>query len=199
MKQIGSQLHWTWEPGNGGKFASTNRPIAGATHDKELPVLRILRVLLRCRDLLAAARRTYHPEQLLDIPAALEEVITEENAGRIKAATLIEVANGPVSSAADPILEENGVFVIPDILANAGGVTVSYFEWVQNKAGYYWSEREVQDKLQEKMSHEYWEVHERSQQKNIDMRTAAYAHALSRIGKAITAQGTKDFFHESDS
>lgn len=133
------------------------------------------------------------------IPAALEEVITEENADRIKAATLIEVANGPVSSAADPILEENGVFVIPDILANAGGVTVSYFEWVQNKAGYYWSEREVQDKLQEKMSHEYWEVHERSQQKNIDMRTAAYAHALSRIGKAITAQGTKDFFHDSDS
>ena len=133
------------------------------------------------------------------IPAALEEVITTDNADRVRAATLVEVANGPVSSGADPILEKNGVFVIPDILANAGGVTVSYFEWVQNKAGYYWSEREVHDKLQEKMTHEYWEVHELSQQKDIDMRTAAYAHALSRIGKAITAQGTKDFFHDSSS
>ena len=133
------------------------------------------------------------------IPAALEDVITSENADRVKADTLVEVANGPVSSGADPILRENGVFVIPDILANAGGVTVSYFEWVQNKAGYYWSETEIHDKLRERMSTEYQKVYGLSEQAKIDMRTAAYAHALSRIGKALTAQGTKDYFHQEDS
>ncbi|MCB1065278.1 MAG: glutamate dehydrogenase, partial [Verrucomicrobiae bacterium] len=128
------------------------------------------------------------------IPAALEDVITEKNAPKIKAETLVEVANGPVTSAADPILKENGVFVIPDILANAGGVTVSYFEWVQNKAGYYWTEKEVHDRLEERMSKEYWAIFELTEKHDIDMRTAAYAHALSRIGKALTAQGTKDYF-----
>lgn len=130
------------------------------------------------------------------IPAALEDVITEDNAGDVQAETLVEVANGPVTSAADSILQENGVFVIPDILANAGGVTVSYFEWVQNKAGYYWSEKEIHERLEERMATEYWAIQELTDRHDIDMRTAAYAHALSRIGKALTAQGTKDYFHK---
>jgi len=128
------------------------------------------------------------------IPAALEEVITAENAPRIRAETIVEVANGPVSSAADPSLVENGIFVIPDILANAGGVTVSYFEWVQNKAGLYWTEEEVNTRLHERMSREYGNVYELTQRHDIDMRTAAYVHALSRIGKALTAQGTEEYF-----
>lgn len=128
------------------------------------------------------------------IPAALEDVITLENAPRIQAETIVEVANGPVSSGADPILDEKGIFVIPDILANAGGVTVSYFEWVQNKAGLYWTEEEVNERLQERMCREYWNVYELTQRHEIDMRTAAYVHALSRIGKALTAQGTEEYF-----
>ncbi len=128
------------------------------------------------------------------IPAALENVITVENADRIKAHTLVEVANGPVTTQASPILRRNDVYVIPDILANAGGVTVSYFEWVQNKAGFYWSEEEVNQRLHEKMRTEFHNVYDLSQIHDIDMRTAAYVLALKRIGEALTSQGTKDYF-----
>lgn len=128
------------------------------------------------------------------IPAAIESVITARNAPRIRAATLVEVANGPVTPDADSILRENGVFVIPDILANAGGVTVSYFEWVQNRTGLYWTEEEVHDRLRERISREYWKIDELMQRHDLDMRTAAYVHALSRIGNALTAQGTEEYF-----
>jgi glutamate dehydrogenase (NADP+) len=128
------------------------------------------------------------------IPAALENVITEENAARIKAETIVEVANGPVEGAADPILLENNIFVIPDILANAGGVTVSYFEWVQNKAGYYWSEEKVNTRLHEIMRREYLAVDQVRQSCDVDPRTAAYIHGLTRIGEALTAHGTKEYF-----
>lgn len=128
------------------------------------------------------------------IPAALEDVITEENANRIRARTLVEVANGPVTGSASKTLVDKGVFLIPDILANAGGVTVSYFEWVQNKAGFYWTEKEVQERLRDRMREEYHQVHSLSREHGIDMRTAAYVHALSRIGKALTAQGTEEYF-----
>lgn len=128
------------------------------------------------------------------IPAALENVITSANAEKIKARTLVEVANGPVSTDASPILRKNDVYVIPDILANAGGVTVSYFEWVQNKAGFYWTEDEVNQRLLEKMRTEFHNVYDLSQIHDIDMRTAAYVLALKRIGAALTAQGTKDYF-----
>ncbi len=131
------------------------------------------------------------------VPAALECVITSENASRIKARTILEVANGPVESAADPVLREHGVFVIPDILANAGGVTVSYFEWVQNKAGYYWTEEEVHAKLHLIMTREYRAVSELAEIHDVDMRTAAYIHALTRIGEAITAHGTKEYFRNN--
>jgi glutamate dehydrogenase (NADP+) len=128
------------------------------------------------------------------IPAALENQITEENAARIKATVIAEVANGPTTSRADPILVEKGALVIPDILANAGGVTVSYFEWTQNQAGYYWSLEDVQERLQKTMSREFNAVYDRMNNGEIDMRTAAYAHALSRLGAAIECQGTHRFF-----
>ena len=128
------------------------------------------------------------------IPAALENVIREDNAARIKASIIVEVANGPVTSKADPILNKNNILVIPDILANAGGVTVSYFEWVQNKNGYYWPLKEVHEKLHTIMSREFNCVYELMLENKITMRTAAYAHALNRLGDAIHAQGTQSYF-----
>ncbi len=128
------------------------------------------------------------------IPAALENVITGENAGRVKAPVIVEIANGPTTSDGDPVLNEAKKLVVPDILANAGGVTVSYFEWVQNKQGYYWTEQEVHEKLREIMSRAFNEVYEFADRHGLDMRTAAYALALTRIGEAIEAVGTQSFF-----
>ena len=139
-------------------------------------------------------------EQLLEldvellIPAALENQITSDNADRIQAPIIVEVANGPTTSDADEILNQKGTLVIPDILANAGGVTVSYFEWVQNKGGYYWTLDQVQSRLHEIMAREFNAVYDLMGQKDIDMRTAAYTLALNRIGEAIASQGTASFF-----
>ncbi|MSP67875.1 MAG: Glu/Leu/Phe/Val dehydrogenase [Alphaproteobacteria bacterium] len=129
------------------------------------------------------------------IPAAMESQIVEENAGQVKAPIILELANGPITPAADAILNKNGITVIPDILANAGGVTVSYFEWVQNKAGYYWHLPEVQQKLRAIMEPEARAIWDLKMKKGIDMRTAAYVHALSRIARAIEAHGTKAYFN----
>lgn len=128
------------------------------------------------------------------IPAALENVITGENAGRVKAPVIVEVANGPTTSDGDAVLDEAEKLVVPDILANAGGVTVSYFEWVQNKQGYYWTEPQVHERLKEIMSREFNAVYQLADSHGIDMRTAAYAHALTRIGQAIEAVGTQSYF-----
>ncbi len=139
-------------------------------------------------------------EQLLEldvdvlIPAALENQITEQNAARIKAPVIVEVANGPVTSDADERLNAAGKLVVPDILANAGGVTVSYFEWVQNRSGDYWDVGTVHRRLQEIMRREFNAVFDYMEQRQIDMRTAAYALALTRIGEAIASQGTMRFF-----
>lgn len=126
------------------------------------------------------------------VPAALENQITGENADRIKAPYIFEVANGPISSAADQILESKGIHVFPDILVNAGGVTVSYFEWVQNRSGLYWSLEEVNRRLQEKMTEETQQIWATAQEYSCSMRTAAYVHALDRLGEAIRAKGTRD-------
>ncbi len=128
------------------------------------------------------------------IPAALEAAISATNAPGVKAKVIVEVANGPVTPNADLILREKGVMIIPDILANAGGVTVSYFEWVQNNNGYYWELEDVQSRLQTIMAREFKNVYERHRQQKLDMRTAAYAIALERLGEAIDAQGTQAFY-----
>ena len=128
------------------------------------------------------------------VPAALENQITEANAGDVKADLIAEVANGPLTPGADAILEEKGIPVIPDILANAGGVTVSYFEWVQNRMGDYWTEDKVNRRLKEKMEPATEAVWSLADEKGISMRTAAYVHALQRLEDAIRAKGTKDYF-----
>ncbi len=128
------------------------------------------------------------------VPAALENQIIQENAGNIQARFILELANGPTTPAADKILIANGKIVIPDILANSGGVTVSYFEWVQNKAGYYWDLDEVRSKLKQIMEPETRRIWDLSKDKGIDMRTAAYVHALDRIAQAVEAHGTKAYF-----
>jgi glutamate dehydrogenase (NADP+) len=133
------------------------------------------------------------------IPAALENQITAKNAKRIKAPTIVEVANGPITSDGDAKLVAAGKLIVPDILANAGGVTVSYFEWVQNKAGYYWTLEEVQERLHVIMSREFRAIYDLMEAKETDMRTAAYAHALSRLGEALESQGTHTYFTDGDS
>lgn len=128
------------------------------------------------------------------IPSALENQITAENAPRIKAKNIVEVANGPINSEADLILLERGIEIIPDILANAGGVVVSYYEWVQNRSGHYWHEDEVHQKLRETMSKAFQKVLAIKEEKQLDMRTAAYVCALDSIGESIAAGGTMEYF-----
>lgn len=123
------------------------------------------------------------------VPAALENVITTKNAGQIRARIICEGANGPTTAAADSILEENGVFVIPDILANAGGVTVSYFEWVQNRGGYFWTEQRVNDRLRDIMVNSFNDVLALAKQHRVNMRTAAYMLAISRVAAVHRLRG----------
>ncbi len=150
--------------------------------------------------LIEVSHREITNEELLEldvdilIPAALESVITTKNAGRIKAQYILELANGPIIPEADPILKSRGVTVFPDILANAGGVTVSYFEWVQNRTGLYWSLEEVHQRLRERMVGEYRKVEAVAADADLDNRTAAYILALRRLGEAIESLGTKEYF-----
>ena len=128
------------------------------------------------------------------VPAALENMIDAANAGSVSAKIILELANGPVTPEADEILKAQGVTVLPDILANAGGVTVSYFEWVQNRQGYYWTLQEIHDRLKAIMEREGQAIWDIAQARDVTMRTAAYVHALGRIAEAIEAHGTQSFF-----
>lgn len=118
------------------------------------------------------------------VPAALEGVITSGNAPRVKARIIVEAANGPTTPDADEILHDKNVFVVPDILANAGGVTVSYFEWVQGREQSYWDEEEVNRRLTEKMERAFSKVIVEYEKHKVDMRTAAYIHAVRRVVEA---------------
>ena len=128
------------------------------------------------------------------VPAALEDMIHARNADRVKARVVLELANGPITPEADAILEQKKVVVLPDILANAGGVTVSYFEWVQNRQGFYWPVEEVHERLKAMMEREGEAVWAIARDRGISLRSAAYVHALARLANAIQAHGTQQFF-----
>jgi glutamate dehydrogenase (NAD(P)+) len=123
------------------------------------------------------------------LPAALENVITSRNAGKVRAKIICEGANGPTTAGADSILEEKGIFVIPDILANAGGVTVSYFEWVQDRGGYFWTEATVNERLTDIMTRSFTDVLQLSRQHKVNMRTAAYMVSISRVATVHRLRG----------
>jgi glutamate dehydrogenase (NAD(P)+) len=123
------------------------------------------------------------------IPAALENQITMDNASRIKAKVLVEGANGPTTPDAHRHLHERGVFIIPDILANSGGVTASYFEWVQDRHGYFWTEKEVNERLEQKICEAFDDVLQTALKYRVDLRTAAYIVAISRVAAVTRMRG----------
>ena len=134
-------------------------------------------------------------EELIELPCdifapcALEQVVTEENADRVKARFVCEGANGPVTPTADSILEDRGILVLPDVLANAGGVVVSYFEWVQGLQEYFWREDEVNAKLHDIVARAFEETWQTRERVGTSMRMAAYGHAVQRVAEATTTRG----------
>jgi len=137
---------------------------------------------------LSAQEILFRPCDIL-VPAATENQITSQNAHRVDCRILCEGANGPTTAHADPIIEKKGVFVIPDILGNAGGVTVSYLEWVQDRQGFFWREREVNEHLQDVMEHSFDEVVRYAETHRVNNRIAAYIVAIDRVARALKLRG----------
>jgi glutamate dehydrogenase (NAD(P)+) len=137
---------------------------------------------------LGAREILFRPCDIL-VPAATENQITSENAHRVDCRILCEGANGPTTAHADPIIEKKGIFVIPDILGNAGGVTVSYLEWVQDRQGFFWREREVNEHLEEVMEHSFDEVVRYAETHRVGNRIAAYIVAIDRVARALKLRG----------
>ena len=135
------------------------------------------------------------PDDVLEVdcdilcPSALENSITAANVGRVKATIIAELANGPTTPTADRVLEDNGTLLIPDILANAGGVTVSYYEWVQDQYSFFWSEDRINRTLEETIGKAFHQVHEKARYYNVDMRTGAYILAIDRVAEATRVRG----------
>lgn len=130
----------------------------------------------------------FHPCDIL-VPAATENQITSENAGRVDCKILCEGANGPTTSHADSIIENKGIFIVPDILGNAGGVTVSYFEWVQDRQGFFWRESEVNERLQDVMDLSFEQVIRYAETHEVNNRIAAYIVAIDRVARALRLRG----------
>jgi glutamate dehydrogenase len=140
-------------------------------------------------------KNTLTNQQLLEqpcdvlVPAAIENQITQDNAAQIKAGIIVEAANGPTTLEATRILTERGVLIVPDILANAGGVVVSYYEWVQNNQGYYWTEQEVETKLQDRMEKAFNNVYNVHETRSVNMRLAAYMIGVQKMAEASHMRG----------
>jgi glutamate dehydrogenase (NAD(P)+) len=137
---------------------------------------------------MSAQEILFHPCEVL-VPAATENQITTENAHRVECRILCEGANGPTTSHADTIIEKKGIFVVPDILANAGGVTVSYFEWVQDRQGFFWRESEVNDRLLDVMNQSFDQVVSYAETHHVNNRIAAYMVAIDRVARALRLRG----------
>lgn len=181
-----------WE--NGYKVVAISDSKGGIFNENGLNIEKVLKFKKEKGMLKGFGEKEITNEELLElgvdvlVPAAIENVITKENAGKIKAKTILELANGPTTQEADEILNKRGVMVIPDILANAGGVTVSYFEWVQNRQGFYWEESEIKEKLKEKMINAFKEVKDLAEKFDVSLRLGAYMLAIERIAEAIRAR-----------
>jgi glutamate dehydrogenase (NAD(P)+) len=137
---------------------------------------------------MSASEILFQPSEVV-IPAAVENQITSANAHRLQTRIICEGANGPCTAAADPIIDAKGIFVIPDILANAGGVTVSYFEWVQDRQGLFWREREVNERLKEVIEHSFAQVMRYAETHGVNNRVAAYMLAIDRVAFALKERG----------
>jgi len=137
---------------------------------------------------LSAQEVLFQPCEIV-IPAAVENQITTQNAHRVQAKILCEGANGPTTAAADDIIDQKGIFVIPDILANAGGVSVSYFEWVQDRQGFFWRESEVNERLRDLMENGFDEVVRYAETHGVNNRIAAYMLAIDRVAVALKHRG----------
>jgi glutamate dehydrogenase (NAD(P)+) len=123
------------------------------------------------------------------IPAAMEDQITAHNAANIQTKLIVEGANGPIAASADQALNDKGILVVPDILANAGGVTVSYFEWVQNRMGYFWTEERVNRRADRNMKEAFEQVYQTSLQHGCSMRIAAYVVAIDKVAQVTQLRG----------
>ncbi|GEO26910.1 glutamate dehydrogenase [Alicyclobacillus acidoterrestris] len=140
-------------------------------------------------------KHTISNEQLLEmpcdilVPAAIENQITKDNAHRIRAQIVAEAANGPTTLDATKVLSENGVLLVPDVLANAGGVTVSYFEWVQNNQGLYWTAEEVEQRLRQVMTHSFERIYDMATTQGVNMRLAAYMVGIQKMAEAMHYRG----------
>ena len=135
------------------------------------------------------------PDDVLEIecdvlcPSALENSITAANVGKVKTKIIAELANGPTTPTADRVFEDQGVMLIPDILANAGGVTVSYYEWVQDQYSYFWTESQINERLEQTMQIAFRSVHETAERYQTDMRAGAYILAVDRVAEATRVRG----------
>jgi len=169
----------------------------GAVHNAQGLDLAALEEHKQVRGTVAGFRKAENisNEELLElpvtvlVPAAIENQVTEDNAGRIRARLITEGANAAVTAGADQILHERGIFLVPDIIANAGGVIVSYFEWVQDLQAFFWEEEEINTKLHHVITRAFYEILHTSVNKHIDMRLAAYALAVQRVANATTVRG----------
>jgi glutamate dehydrogenase (NAD(P)+) len=179
----------------GGKIVAVADHMGGVSNEAGLDVSKLIKWALEHRtvagfesgDAFDGSQIITWPADVL-IPAALEEAITETNAGDVKARIVVEAANAPTTPEADAILNRNDVLIVPDILANAGGVTVSYFEWAQNIQQFKWDLDRVNSELEKYMRRAYGSVRDIAKQKNCDLRTAAYVLAIQRVGRAALSR-----------
>jgi glutamate dehydrogenase/leucine dehydrogenase len=181
---------------DGAKIVAVSDSRGGIVNPKGLDPLKVLKHKERTGTVLGFPGSTkISNEDLLEmkcdilVPAALENQLTLENAGRIKAKIIAEAANGPTTPAADDVLARKGIFLLPDILANAGGVTVSYFEWVQDLQSFFWPEEEVNNRLEFVMKRAFNDVYQTSVKFKVHMRTAAYILAVGRVADATIVRG----------
>jgi glutamate dehydrogenase (NAD(P)+) len=180
----------------GCKVVAVSDEYGGLYNPRGLPVRKLLEYRARegslkgypgCEEIGSAGPLTAECDVL--VPAALGNQLTSRNAKAVKARLIVEGANGPTTPEADEILQERGVFLVPDILANAGGVTVSYFEWVQDLQSFFWSEHEVNQKLQAIMQRAFNEVLATAKERSLPMRMAAYVRAVQRVASATRDRG----------